>query len=139
MKKDKVFLDSDVILDLLTQREPHYQPSLNLFLMIQEKKILGYTSPVVIANIFYILNRQLNRDKAISSLIKIKALITILRCGDSEIELALLSDFKDFEDAIQYHTALAHEMDIILTRNVKDYKTANINVCTPIEYISTNT
>jgi predicted nucleic acid-binding protein len=137
MKKDKVFLDSDVILDLLTEREPHFQGSLDLFLMIQEKKILAYTSPVVIANIFYILNRHFSKEKAISSLIKVKALIKVLNCGDDEIELALSSDFKDFEDSIQYYTALAHKMDIILTRNIKDYRTANMNVSTPLEYINT--
>jgi predicted nucleic acid-binding protein len=135
MKPDKVFLDSDIILDLLTKREPHFEASLAVFLLIQDKKVLAYTSPVVIANIFYILNRHFSREKAISSLIKIKSLIKVLSCGDDEIELALSSDFKDFEDSIQYYTALAHGMDIILTRNVKDYKTANINVSTPLEYI----
>ena len=137
MKKDKVFLDSDVILDLLTEREPHFRASLDLFLLIQEKKILAHTSPVVIANIFYILNRHFSREKAISSLIKVKSLIKVLSCGDDEIELALSSGFKDFEDSIQYYTALAHGMDVILTRNVKDYKMANINVSTPLEYINT--
>lgn len=137
MSKDKVFLDSDVILDLLTERKPHFEPSLELFLMIQKKKILAFTSPVVIANMFYILSRHFNKEKAIRSLTKIKKLVKVLNCGDDEIERALSSDFKDFEDAIQYFTALAHEMDIILTRNVKDYKMAKINVSTPLEYVNT--
>ena len=55
MKKDKVFLDSDVILDLLTEREPHFDSVLDLFILIENKKIQGYTSPVVIANVFYII------------------------------------------------------------------------------------
>ncbi len=138
MKKDKVFLDSDVILDLLTEREPHFPAARDLFLLIQDKKVLAYTSPVVVANIFYILNRHFSQEKAISSLIKLKSLVKVLSCGDAEIELALSSGFKDFEDSIQYYTALAHGMDIILTRNVKDYKTANINVSTPLEYTNTN-
>ena len=138
MKKEKIFLDSDVILDLLTEREPHFAAARDLFLLIQDKKVLAYTSPVVIANIFYILNRHFDRGKAISSLIKLKSLVKVLSCGDAEIELALSSGFKDFEDSIQYYTALAHGMDIILTRNVKDYKTANINVSTPLEYINTS-
>ena len=138
MKKEKIFLDSDVILDLLTERQPHFVAARDLFLLIQDKKVLAYTSPVVIANIFYILNRHFDRGKAISSLIKLKSLVKVLSCGDAEIELALSSGFKDFEDSIQYYTALAHGMDIILTRNVKDYKTANINVSTPLEYINTS-
>jgi len=58
MKKEKIFLDSDVILDLLTEREPHFEPAFALFLRIQNNTIEAYTSPVVFANIFYILNRK---------------------------------------------------------------------------------
>lgn len=54
MKKEKVFLDTDVILDLLTEREPHFEAAVELFLHIQDKTIRAYTSPVIIANIFYI-------------------------------------------------------------------------------------
>ena len=135
MKKDKVFLDTDVILDLLTEREPHFEAAVELFLQIQDKTIQAYTSPVIIANIFYILNRHLGRQKAIQSLIKLKSLVKVLNCGDRVIELALSSDFKDFEDSIQYYTALENNIDILITRNVKDYKTANITISTPLEYI----
>ncbi|MDU9050810.1 MAG: PIN domain-containing protein [Candidatus Electrothrix sp. Rat3] len=135
MKKDKVFLDTDVILDLLTEREPHFEAAVELFLQIQDKTIQAYTSPVIIANIFYILNRHLDRQKAIQSLIKLKSLVKVLNCGDRVIELALSSDFKDFEDSIQYYTALENNIDILITRNVKDYKTANITLSTPLEYI----
>ena len=136
MKKDKVFLDSDVILDLLTEREPHFDAVVNLFIKIQNKKVRAFTSPVVIANVFYIMARHTNKEKALRALIKIKALITVLACGDDEIELALSSDFTDFEDSIQYYTALNHKIDFIITRNVKDYKNANMNVVTPFEYIN---
>ncbi|CAN2044968.1 VapC toxin family PIN domain ribonuclease [Candidatus Magnetomoraceae bacterium gMMP-1] len=135
MKKEKVFLDTDVILDLLTEREPHFEPAVELFLKIQDKTILAYTSPVVIANIFYILNRHFDKKRAIQSLIKLKSLIKVLNCGDRVIELALSSDFTDFEDSIQYYTALENNIDILITRNVKDYKSANINIFTPLEYI----
>lgn len=136
MKKDKVFLDPYVILDLLTEREPHFKPAVELFLKIQAKTIMAYTSPVAIANIFYILNRYFDRKKAMQSLVKLKSLVKVLNCGEREIELALSSDFPDFEDSIQYYTALENGIDILITRNIKDYKTANINVSTPIEYIA---
>jgi len=135
MTKDKVFLDTDVILDLLAEREPHFEAAVELFLQIQDKTILAYTSPVIIANIFYILNRHFDRKKAIQSLIKLKSLVKVLNCGDHVIELALSSDFKDFEDSIQYYTALENNIDILITRNVKDYKTANITTSTPLEYV----
>lgn len=136
MKKPRIFLDCDVILDLLTEREPHFKASLQLFVKVQNKEVMAYTSPVVIANIFYIFNRHFDRKKSIQSLIKLKSLIKILNCGDKEIELALSSDFKDFEDSIQYYTALQNGIDTLITRNTKDYKTAKINILTPIEFIN---
>ncbi|MCI5164924.1 MAG: twitching motility protein PilT [Candidatus Electrothrix sp. GM3_4] len=66
---------------------------------------------------------------------KLKSLVKVLNCGDRVIELALSSDFKVFEDSIQYYTALENNIDILITRNVKDYKTANITISTPLEYI----
>lgn len=135
MKPDKVFLDTDVILDLLTQREPHCVPAVELFLEIQDKVIEAYTSPVVIANIFYILNRHFDRKKAIRSISKLRSLVGVLPCGDRVIDLALSSDFTDFEDAIQYYTALENNIELLITRNVNDYKTAKINIITPFEYM----
>jgi predicted nucleic acid-binding protein len=135
MNKDKVFLDTDVILDLLTRREPHFEPAVELFLEIQNKAIQAYTSPVVIANLFYILHRHFDRKKAIQSLMKIRTLVGVLNCGVHVIDSALLSDFTDFEDAVQYYTALENSIDIIITRNIKDYKTATITVTTPLEYM----
>ncbi|MHC4870981.1 MAG: type II toxin-antitoxin system VapC family toxin [Planctomycetota bacterium] len=136
MKKKKVFLDADVILDLLTERKPHFLPAVELFTMIQDKQVFAYTSPVVIANLFYLLVRHSTRKKAVQSLIKLKTLVKVLNCGDNEIELALASDFKDFEDSIQYYTALENDMDILITRNIKDYKSANIPVVTPYEFVN---
>lgn len=135
MNRDKVFLDTDVILDLLTQREPHFEPAVELFLEIQDKAIQAYTSPVVVANLFYILNRHFDRKKAIQSLMKLRTLVGVLNCGDHAIDSALSSDFTDFEDAVQYYTALENSIDILITRNIKDYKTATINITTPLEYM----
>jgi hypothetical protein len=59
----------------------------------------------------------------------------VLNCGERIIDLALSSDFTDFEDSIQHYTALENKIDILITRNIKDYKTASINIVTPLEYI----
>ncbi len=70
-------------------------------------------------------------------LIQFKVLIRILTTDDRIIELALGSDFDDFEDAIQHYTALVHDMDAIITRNKKDFKTANLPVMTARELLNT--
>jgi len=135
MKQAKVFLDADVILDLLTQREPHFLPAAELFLRIQSKELTACTSPVVIANIFYILSKHLGRENAAQSIRKLRSLVRVLNCGERVIDLALASGFADFEDAIQYCTALEHKIGVLITRNVQDYKTAAITILTPLEYI----
>lgn len=135
MKRVKVFLDADVILDLLTQREPHFAPAAALFLSIQNKELTACTSPVVIANIFYILSKHLGRERAEQSIRKLRMLVKVLSCGERVIDLALASGFADFEDAIQYCTALEHKISILITRNVQDYKAATISILTPLEYI----
>lgn len=136
MKKEQVFIDTDVILDLLMERQPHFEPVLKLFLKIQNREVSAFTSPVVIANLFYILNRHFDRKTAVQLLIKLTSLIKIPDCGERVIIQSLASDFKDFEDAIQYYTALAGNIPTLITRNVKDYKTAALTVITPLEYIS---
>jgi predicted nucleic acid-binding protein len=135
MKRVKVFLDADVILDLLTQREPHFAPAAELFLRIQNKELTACSSPVVIANIFYILSKHLGREQAAQSIRKLRMLVKVLSCGERVIDLALASGFADFEDAIQYCTALEHKIGILITRNVQDYKAAVISIMTPLEYI----
>ena len=136
-RKDKVFLDSDVILDLLTEREPHFEYVLQIFILIQSKKIQAFTSPVVIANVFYIIAKHYDQEKAYKSIIKLKSLIKVLNCGENEIERALVSDFTDFEDSIQYYTALHNKIDFIITRNIKDYKFSELPVLKPKDYVQT--
>ncbi|SHJ00558.1 PIN domain-containing protein [Desulfatibacillum alkenivorans DSM 16219] len=125
MKTEGVFLDADVILDLLMEREPHFEPVGKLFLKIQDGEVSAFTSPVIIADLFYILNRHFDRKLAVQSLLKLTSLIKVLS-----------SDLKDFEDAIQYYSAMAGNVPTLITRNVKDYKAAAITIMTPVEYIS---
>lgn len=74
-------------------------------------------------------------DEARKTLIKFKVLVQVLTFDDKITDLALISDFKDFEDAIQYHTALENQINIIITRNKKDYKNAKLPVMTVKEYL----
>jgi predicted nucleic acid-binding protein len=66
---------------------------------------------------------------------KFKTLVTVLSVSEKVVELALLSDFKDFEDALQYYTALENGVTLMLTRNLKDYKTAGIPIMTAEQYL----
>lgn len=135
---NKVFVDTDVILDLLSERIPHFHFSAVLFTFAEMKKIELYTTPLIMANTFYILRKQLGNDEAKKALRKLRILINIIDSAESIIDKALNSTFNDFEDAIQYYTALENGIKIILTRNLRDYKNADIIVQTPESFLVTN-
>lgn len=134
---DKVFVDSDIILDLLSARQPHYQPAAELFTLADEGSINIFVSSLSFSNVNYILSRQYNGDQARKMLLKFKTLVSILSVNDKIIELALASEFKDFEDAIQYYTAIENKIETLLTRNLKDFRKAEISVLTAEEFLKT--
>ncbi|MCI6815667.1 MAG: PIN domain-containing protein [Treponema porcinum] len=134
---NKIFVDTDVILDLLARRIPHFHFSAVLFTFAEMKKLELYTTPLIIANTFYILRKQLGNESAKNVLRKLRILLHIIDSTESIIDKALNSDFSDFEDAIQYYTALEYGIPVILTRNIRDYKKASIVVQTPESYLVT--
>ena len=132
---EKVFVDTDIILDLLSNREPFYIHSANLFSAADKNEIKLYVSSLSFANLNYILSKQYSADQARKKLLKFKTLVTVLSVTDKVIELALSSDFKDFEDGMQYFTATENGIKTLLTRNLKDYKSAQISVLTAEQFL----
>ncbi len=132
----KIFVDCDVILDVLMKRTPHYIQASDLFSLIERKEIHGFTSPLVYANVYYILSQEKPKEDVMRYLQKLRLHLSILNLNEMILDMALLSDFKDFEDAIQYHVALESKMDCIVTRNIKDYKLSKLPVYSPFEYLS---
>lgn len=132
---DKVFVDTDIILDFLSIREPFYINAANLFSLADKGELQIFVSSLAFANLNYLLSKQYNTNEARKKLLKFKTLVSVLAVDDKIIELALTSDFKDFEDGIQYFSAINKGLKIILTRNLKDFKTADIAVMTAEEYL----
>jgi predicted nucleic acid-binding protein len=132
----KVFVDSDIILDLLAQREPYYQHAAKLFTLIDPQKVKGFTSPLVFANLHYLLRIKNSNNAALKSLRKLKIMLNIIPIDEKVIEQSLNSEFTDFEDAIQYFTALNFGIDYIITRNLTDYKKSAIPVSTAEAFIN---
>lgn len=134
--KPRVFIDTDIILDLFARRDPFYIHASQLFTMIDEGLIEGCVSSLIFSNLFYILRTHASKDEAVMHLHRLKALVTVLAVDEKAVSLALVSDFSDYEDAIQYYTALNHDVDIITTRNVKDFIKGDIPVMTAEEYVN---
>jgi predicted nucleic acid-binding protein len=124
----RVYLDTDVILDLLLRREPFFDAAADLFLAMQDARIEGCVSPLIFSNLFYILRQQMSAPEAVSTLRKLKLLVQVLPVDEKVLDLALASSFTDFEDSIQYYTALVHDLGAVVTRNKRDYREAKIPI-----------
>ncbi|MEO6719717.1 MAG: PIN domain-containing protein [Ferruginibacter sp.] len=109
--------------------------SASLFSAADENELKIFVSSLSFANLNYILSKQYSADQARKKLLKFKTLVTVLSVTDKVIELALSSDFKDFEDGIQYFTAIENNIKTVLTRNLKDYKYAEISVLTAEQFL----
>lgn len=133
---DHLFVDTNIILDLLANRAPFVTDAQELFTLADQKEVQLFVSSLTFANAHYILSQALKMDDARTVLRKLKVLVTVLPLDDKVIELALESDFKDFEDALQYHTALEHKLTIIITRNLRDFKASDIPVLTAKDYLN---
>jgi predicted nucleic acid-binding protein len=133
---DKVFADSDVILDLLQERQPFFGDALEFFSLVEENALKAFVSPLIFANLYYILRRAESRARAIQLLLRLKAIVKVLTIGEKTIDLALSSSFKDFEDAIQYYAALEAGLDYLVTRNKEDYGESGLVICAPREYLA---
>ena len=131
----KLFLDTNIILDLLANRTPFYTEAAELFSLADKKKIELSISTLCLADTNYILSRQNPEMEVRKILRKFKVLVNILPLDDKITDLALNSEFRDFEDAIQYFTAIENDQDIIITRNQSDFKDSKIPVMTAGEFI----
>jgi predicted nucleic acid-binding protein len=132
---DKIFVDTNIVIDLLAKREPFYRAAQELFTLSDKKEVQLQISSLTFANAYYSIVRHYKSVDAKKYLSKFKVLVEILPLEDKAIELALASDFVDFEDGLQYFTAMDYESDIILTRNKKDFKTSKLPLMTAEEYL----
>ena len=133
----KIFLDTNIIIDFLGEREVFYEPAAKIMTLADRKKIKIFTSPSSISNSYYLLSKYENTKTALEKIRKFKVLCTISIMDDEVVEKAINSDFKDFEDAMQYFSALASDCDLIVTRNEKDFKNAMIPVMNGESYLQT--
>ena len=134
----KLFLDTNIVIDLLSRRQPYYNESAALFSLADRSKVEISISSLTITNTSYILSQQLKTNKVKEILRKLRLVVNVLPLDDKIIGLALNDDtFTDLEDGFQYFTSVVHEQEIIITRNLKDYKTSLIPVMTAQQFLET--
>ena len=125
----KLFVDTNIVIDLLSRREPFFEEAAELFSLADKKQVELSVSSLTIANTSYTLLRQMDSNKAKSVLRKLRLILKTLPLDDKIIGLALNDEtFSDFEDGLQYFTAIEDEQEIIITRNLKDFKNSNMHI-----------
>ena len=133
--KDKLFIDTNVMLDLLGEREPFYE-AIAKIATIADKGIVKMTvSALSYSTVFYLLSKYEADDIVKEKLRKFKVLSETSDLTNKIIDKGLSSRFTDFEDALQYHCALKVDCNILITRNSKDFKESDIPIMTPDEYL----
>lgn len=132
----KLLIDTNIIIDLLAKREPFYYEAALLFTLADKNKIQLSISSLTFANINYILLQSKKPDEAKLILRKLKLIVQVLSLDEKVVGLSLNdNDFKDFEDALQYFSAIENEVDIIITRNLKDFQKAKLPVMTAAQFL----
>jgi predicted nucleic acid-binding protein len=130
----RIFLDTNVVIDFLADRRPFSLDAASLFSLSLAGKARVYVSAVSYNNIYYILRQSLTNNETIKLLNELSEMAEVTDVTKSIIQQSLKSDFKDFEDAIQYHSALSiPKIDCIVTRDTKDFKKSTLPVMTPAE------
>jgi predicted nucleic acid-binding protein len=132
----KILIDTNIVLDLLLEREPFVEKAILIFEQIEQGKLKGYIAATTITNIFYIIRKTESREVAIAAINRLLTGIQFCAVDRQTIETALSLGLKDFEDSIQLACAILSQLDGIVTRDRKDFVGSNLPIYAPTELLN---
>ena len=134
----RVLIDTDVILDFFLDRKPFSDHAARVLSLCESREIKGFITSVIISNVYYLLRQMATHEKVVEKLTQLITITEVLTTDRNVILKALTSNFKDFEDALQNYSAeLDGQIDLIITRNIKDFRNSSLGVMTPENYLKT--
>lgn len=134
----RILIDTDVILDFFFDRKPFSDSAAKVLSLCESGEIKGFITSVIISNVYYLLRQTSTHEKVIEKLKQLASITEVLTINKDVVIKSLNSNFKDFEDALQNYSAeLNGQIDLIVTRNFKDYKNSSLGVMTPENYLKT--
>jgi predicted nucleic acid-binding protein len=128
-------LDTDVNLDFILQRQPFYIEAKEIFLRLAKGDFEAYICGITPLNIFYIARKEYGNDKTRLEISKLLQLVNVCDVNRQTLQIALNSKITDYEDAVQNESAIAENLDAIVTRNTKDFKNSTLKIYTPSEFL----
>ena len=132
----RLFLDTNIVIDLLDRREPFCHDAVQLFTMAYNKQVQLIVSPMTYTTASFLLHRH-GAEGVRNLLSNFRQLSRVATADERTIDDSLASQFNDFEDAMQYYCALKAKADIIITRNGKDFSASKLPVMSATEYLAT--
>ena len=131
-----ILFDTNIVLDVLLNRQPHVALSAKLMRAVENKQITGYLCATTITTLDYLLSKASSQRKARTALQQLLGLFEIAGVDKRVIDLSMQSKFDDFEDAVQYYSGECCGVAGLVTRNIKDYKPARLPVYLPNELLA---
>ena len=131
-----VFVDTNVLLDVISRREPFYGHGQEVWALAERGLVRGFVAALSMPNIFYLLRRDGGRKKAMQALVGIRDTFTTVALDEQILNQAIDSGWEDFEDAIQYFSAVRANAECIITRNEDHFAKADMPVYSPIDFLA---
>lgn len=131
----RVLLDTDVVLDLILDRQPFVEAAAKLFELHEQGRLDIFISSITPINVFYITRKNKGLETARLAVAELLAKLGVCALDRQILQEGHNAAFKDFEDAVQYASALASDLEVIVTRNVKDYKNSSLPIFSPTDFL----
>lgn len=131
----RVLLDTNVVLDLILEREPFVNQAVTLWELHQQNKLDAYISPITLVNVFYITRKIKDRETARQAVAKLTQGLLICPTDAQALQDALTLAFDDYEDGVQHAAAIHAGLEAIITRDTSDYHDAVLPVFTPADFL----
>lgn len=135
MGKIKALIDTNVLLDHLAQRDGFFQDAAVIFSMVDEGKLIGIISSLSVVNCAYVLPKHYDGNVVLEQIKTMLRIFTISNVDASVLEQAATLEPYDYEDAVQYLSALPYHPDIVITRDKRGFNDLDIPVMTPAEFV----
>ena len=132
----RILVDTNVLLDVLAKREPYYEDSATIWSLAEVGQIEAYVSAISFNNVFYIVRKLEGVEKAFEAMKILRDLFMPVAPDAQIINQAIDAKMKDFEDAIQYVSAIRAQVDFLVTRNPDDFPHEPIVICSPAEFLA---
>ena len=131
----KVLLDTNIIVDVALERQPYFGDSETVLSLVEQGQIEGYISASTFSDLYYIIRKDKGRNLTLEFLREISTFCQVATVNQDAINMALTANFKDFEDGIQYSSAVVNNLEAIVTRNPQDFPITTLRILTPQQLI----